>query len=98
MRARGIGAALLGIALATNAGCVAPAIAMSDINTAQVELAAARTADAPRLAPYEYTLADLYLKQARERMGSSDYQESYEYARKATGFARQATEKAENQH
>ncbi len=86
------------MALAANVGCVAPAIAMSDINTAQVEVSAARTADAPRLAPYEYTLAEMYLKQARDRMGTSDYQESYEYARKATAFARQATEKAENPH
>lgn len=98
MRARGFSAAVLGIALATSAGCVAPAMAMSDINTAQAELSAAKTADAARLAPYEYTLAELYLEQARARMGSSDYQESYEYARKATGFARQATEKAENHH
>jgi len=96
MRARGIGAALLCAGLATGAGCVAPAMAMSDINTAQVELSAAKTADAERLAPYEYTLAELYLEQARARMGSSDYQESYEYARKAARFARQATEKAES--
>jgi len=99
MRGRGFGTALLLAlfsALATNAGCVAPAIALSDINTAQAELAAARTAEAPRLAPYEYTLAEVYLDQARLRMGSSDYQESYEYARKATAFARQAVEKAES--
>ena len=97
MRARGFSAAVLGIAL-TGVGCVGPAMAMSDINTAQVEVSAAKTADAPRLAPYEYTLAELYLEQARARMGSSDYQVSYEYARKATGFARQAVEKSENHH
>jgi hypothetical protein len=71
-------------------------MAMSDINTAQAQLAAANTADAPRLAPYEYTLAELYLAQAREHMGNSAYQVSYEYARKAANYARQATEKAEN--
>jgi len=71
---------------------------MSDINTAQAQLSAAKTADAPRLAPYEYTLAELYLKQARTRQGSADYQEAYEYARKATTFAKQATDKAENHH
>jgi hypothetical protein len=71
-------------------------MAMGDINSAQAELAAAQTAEAPRLAPYEYTLASLYLERARDRMGTSDYQEAYENARKATIFARQAVAKAES--
>jgi hypothetical protein len=94
MRGRCVRSALP-LALACAAGCVGPAMAMGDINTAQAELSAAQTAEAPKLAPYEYTLATLYLEQARERMGSADYQQSYEYARKATRFARQAVTRAE---
>jgi len=86
--------ALLALALAT--GCVGPAMSVSDINSAQSELAAAKAADAPRLAPYEYTLADLYLNEARELQAYSGsyYEESYTYARKSYALAREAKEKA----
>jgi hypothetical protein len=89
-------AGLLAELLVGTVGCVAPAMAMGDINTAQVQLSAAQTAEAPKLAPYEYTLAELYLERARDRMGTADYQEAYEYARKASTFARQAVVKAES--
>ncbi len=79
-------------------GCVGPALSISDINAAQAELAAARAADAPKWAPYEYTLADLYLVEAKERLAYSGsyYQQSYEYAKKAYALAREAKEKALN--
>ena len=80
----------------SGAGCVGPAMAMGDINTAQAELSAAQTAEAPKFAPYEYTLAELYLGRARDRMGTADYQEAYENARKAATFAKQAVAKAES--
>jgi Domain of unknown function (DUF4398) len=87
-------AATLGSLAAT--ACVAPAIALINISGAQSELAAAKTADAEKWAPYEYTAAELYLKQARDRMGYSGtyYQEAYEYADKAFKFAQQAKQKA----
>jgi hypothetical protein len=84
------------LALALALGCVGPAMSLSDIGSAQAELAAAKAADAPRLAPYEYTLADLYLNEARELQAYSGsyYEESYTYARKSYSMARQAKEKA----
>jgi hypothetical protein len=88
--------AVLTLATSATLGCVGPAMSLSDIGAAQSELAAARAADAPRLAPYEYTLADLYLKEARELLAYSGsyYQESYTYARKSYALAREAKEKA----
>jgi hypothetical protein len=84
--------------LALVLGCIGPIMSVSDIGSAQSELAAARAADAPRLAPYEYTLADLYLNEARELQAYSGsyYQESYTYARKSYALAKEAKEKALN--
>ena len=93
MRARLTIAALL---LAPLGACVAPGIALRDISRAQDELAAAKTADADKWAPYEYTAAELYLAQAKDRIGYSGsyYQQAYEYAAKSYNFAHQAKEKA----
>lgn len=84
------------LALALLSGCVGPAMTVADIGSAQSELAAARAADAPRLAPYEYTLAELYLNEARELQAYSGsyYEESYTYARKSYALAREAKEKS----
>ena len=67
-----------------------------DINNAQAELSAAKAADAPKLAPYEYTLAELYLSEARElrAYSGSYYEESYTYARKSYAMALEAKQKA----
>jgi hypothetical protein len=54
------------------------------------EVAAARTAGAERLAPYEYTTAVLYLHKAREEAGYSDYQAAIRFGRKAELMARKA--------
>lgn len=71
-------------------------MSFSHINSAQAELAAAKAADAPRLAPYEYTLADLYLNEAKQLQAYSGsyYEESYTYARKSYAAAHEAKEKA----
>ncbi len=96
MRARSLAATLLAMFAIPAAGCVAPGIALVDMSQAAGELAAAQAADAERWAPYEYTAAQLYLKQARDRFGHSGsyYQEAYEYADKSYKFAHQAKEKA----
>ena len=93
MRARLCIAALL---FAPAIACVAPGIALVDVNSAEAELTAAKTADAEKWAPYEYTAATLYLKQAKDRLGYSGtyYQEAYEYAEKSYKFAHQAKQKA----
>ena len=91
--------AFIWVALATLVGgCVGPVLAMLNFSDAEAEIAAARTADAPKWAPYEYTSATLYLHEAQLLRGYSGayYQDAYEYAQKAVEFAKLAKEKAEN--
>jgi len=54
----------------------------------------ARDADAETRAIYEYTLAEEYLKKAREEDGYSDYQAAEELARRAREEALRAAETA----
>ena len=58
-------------------------------------LAAAKRVDAERLAPYEYTAADEYLRKAREEAGYSQYQVSIEFGRRAEALAMRARALAE---
>ncbi len=53
-------------------------------------LAAAKEAQADRLAPYEYTAAEAYLHKAREEAAYAQYQDSIEYGRKAEEQAHRA--------
>ncbi len=80
------------------AACIGPAMALSDLSDAKAEIAAAKSADAEKWAPYEYTSATLYLAHAKALLGRSGsyYQEAFEDAEKAEDFAHQAKEKAEN--
>jgi len=57
---------------------------------AATEVAAAKSAGADKLAPYEYTTATLYLHKAREEAGYSDYQAAIRYGKKAEIMARKA--------
>lgn len=50
---------------------------------AAVQLEAARTAQAEKYAPYEWTAGNLYLHKAREEVGYSDFEEAVAYADKA---------------
>lgn len=61
---------------------------------AAVQIEAARTAQAERLAPYEWTSANLYLHKAREEVGYSDFEQAVSYSKKASGFAHKAKENA----
>jgi hypothetical protein len=61
---------------------------------ADVELQAAKTADAAKLAPYEYARAEVYLHKAREEQGYADYEVAISLAEKALDSARQAKKKA----
>ena len=61
---------------------------------ADVQLEAARTAQADKLAPYEWTAANLYLHKAREEVGYSDFEQAVTYAQKAAKFALAAREVA----
>ncbi|MDQ3262665.1 MAG: DUF4398 domain-containing protein [Myxococcota bacterium] len=57
---------------------------------AEVQIEAARTAQADKLAPYEWTLANLYIHKAREEVGYSDFEAAVDFARKASLNANEA--------
>lgn len=84
---------LAGLALAILQAC-GPTQSTALIIDADVELQAARTADASRLAPYEFTAAELYLHKAREEQGYSDFEQAIDFAQKALDNARSAKQKA----
>ncbi len=75
--------------LAASAAC-GPIQSSSHLIDADVQLEAARTAQAEKYAPYEWTAANLYLHKAREEVGYSDFEQAISYAEKATKFAVQA--------
>ena len=74
-------------------GC-GPMQSTSYLLDAQVSLDAARIARADKLAPYEWTAANLYLHKSREEVGYSDYEQAVHYAQTAAKFAAQAKEHA----
>jgi hypothetical protein len=74
-------------------GC-GPIKSTSHLLDAEVQIQAARTAGAEKLAPYEWTAANLYIHKAREEVGYSDYQSGVDFAEKAARFATEAREKA----
>ena len=75
------------------AGC-GPVRSTANILDAEVQIQAARTAGAEKLAPYEWTAANLYIHKAREEVGYSDYQAGVDFAVKASKYANEAREKA----
>ncbi len=76
------------------AGC-GPIQSTSVIIDAQAELAAATTANARDLAPFEFVAAEAYLHKAREEQSYADFQVSVEYAEKSLDCARVARMRAE---
>jgi len=74
-------------------GC-GPVTATSVIDDAELALVRARAADADRFAPYEATLADLYLAKAREEQGHARYADARALANEALRYAGAASRKA----
>ncbi len=74
-------------------GC-GPVRATAFIIDADVQIQAAKTAGAEKLAPYEWTAANLYIHKAREVVGYSDYEIGVKFAEKASKFANLARENA----
>ena len=74
-------------------GC-GPLRSTAYILDAEVQIEAARTAQAERYAPYQFTLAQLYLKKAREVVGYSDYEVGVGFAERASDQARKAKEES----
>ncbi len=85
-----LAAAAFGLGLG---GC-GPTQSTALIMDGDVQLEAARMADAPKLAPYEYTAAEAYLHKAREEQGYSDFDISIDFGRKAVKYALEAKKKA----
>jgi hypothetical protein len=57
-------------------------------------LEAARVAQADKLAPYEWTAAQLYFSKSKEEVGYSDYEQAVDYGKKAVDFATRARDAA----
>ena len=87
-----VAAATLALALGA-VGC-GPIQSTSLILDADTQLEAARAADAPKFAPYEYTLAEAYLHKAREESGYAQFEASIDFASKARELAKDARKKA----
>ena len=89
-------AATLLAALLSGLGLAAcgPTQSTALIMDGDVQLESARTADAPKLAPYEFTAAEAYLYKAREEQGYLDFEVSIDYGRKCVKFANEARQKA----
>jgi hypothetical protein len=81
------------VALLALMGC-GPVQSTGLLMDAEVMLEAARTAQAERLAPYEWTAAQLYLHKSREEVGFSEFEQAVEYAKKAVDFATRARDAA----
>lgn len=71
-----------------------PVQSTSYLIDAEVALEAAKTAQAERFAPYEWTAANLYYRKAREEVGYSDFEQAIDFAQKAGKYATQARENA----
>jgi hypothetical protein len=82
------------LAMACTVGACGPIQSTAYLIDADVQLEAARTANAEKYAPYEWTSANLYLHQARQLSGYADYGTAVDFAAKAAKFASEAKEKA----
>lgn len=81
------------LVLGALAGC-GPVQSTAFLIDSQVQLEAARTAGAPKYAPYAWTAANLYLHEARVEVGYSNYDVALGYAQKASKFAREAKQES----
>jgi Domain of unknown function (DUF4398) len=83
---------VLAVGLAST-GC-GPIQSTSYLIDAETMLAAAKTAQADKTAPYEWTAANLYYVKSKEEVGYSDFEQAVDYAKKAVDFATKARDAA----
>jgi len=91
-----IGALALGAAFAvtTESGC-GPVEYLSQVTgRASRAVQAAKEAEAPKYAVYEYTAAEAYLEKAREEAGFAQYEQAIAYGRRAEELALRAQAKS----
>lgn len=82
------------VAWAVLASACGPVQSTSYLIDAETMLEAARTAQADKLAPYEWTAANLYYAKSKEEVGYSDYEQAVDYGKKAVDFATRARDAA----
>jgi hypothetical protein len=81
-------------AVALCAPACGPIQSTSYLIDTETMLEAARTAQADKLAPYEWTAANLYYAKSKEEVGYSDYEQAVDYGKKAVDFATRARDAA----
>lgn len=84
--------AVLAVGLVAACG---PVQSQTLIIDAAAELAAADTAEAAKLAPFEYVAAEAYLHKAREEQSYADYEVAVDFAKKSRACAKVARMLAE---
>jgi Domain of unknown function (DUF4398) len=67
-----------------------PTQSTSYLMDTQNMLEAARTAQAERLAPYEWTKANLFYEKSKEEVGYSDFEQAVSFAKSALDYATKA--------
>ncbi len=77
-------------ALLSTLGCYAATKSTLDLSKAEQKLTAAKAADAQRHAVYAWTMADSYMKKARDEWGHSDYEAAEAMMKKAEQWADKA--------
>lgn len=82
-----------GCLFAAATGC-GPTQSTAYLIDAETMLEAARTAEAEKLAPYEWTHARLYIAKSKEEVGYSDFEQAVDYAKKAVDYATRARDNA----
>jgi hypothetical protein len=85
---------LLLSALVCAASACGPIQSTSYLIDTENMLEAARVAQADKLAPYEWTAAQLYFLKSKEEVGYSDYEQAVDYGKKAVDFATRARDTA----
>ncbi len=76
------------------ASACGPVQSTSYLIDTETMLEAARTAQADKLAPYEWTAANLYMAKSKEEVGYSDFEQAVDYGKKAVDFATRARDTA----
>lgn len=82
------------VALLWAASACGPIQSTSYLIDTENMLEAARVAQADKLAPYEWTAAQLYFTKSKEEVGYSDYEQAVDYGKKAVDFATRARDTA----
>lgn len=84
-------ALLAGAVLGISCGPIQSTAVLLD---AENMLEAARTAQAEKQAPYEWTAASLYFAKSKEEVGKSEYEAAVGYGKKALDYATRARDAA----